>query len=200
LIVRRNGKPLVSGNSNEQPIKGGFEGGRSKRVSGLEVHALQSAGAYAVTRENSTLRGQRRDEFWRMLRAGHTPAEPGAPFVWNKFLALLPGAGLLARELPGGKLRLGPMTDRELDARGAIEVAHGGTVHPSTLEPEPGGLFDVGLVGSSKWGRITLDEPLPNPAFEKQVAHLLGLTRAKLRAVLAGELDLDEARGQRRGK
>jgi hypothetical protein len=191
LYVRRNGKPMVSGNSQEQPSRGSGEGAQSKRMSGLEVSSLLSAGAYKTLRENSTLRGQKNDEFWRQLRAGQNPAQPGEPFVYKKFQALLTGAGLLSRKV-GPNLRLGPMTDKELDRLGAIEVKNHHMVHPETLEPTPGGLFDPGLVGAGKFGKITLPHPIPNPAMEKSIMKLLGLSRAEFREILAGRAELPE--------
>lgn len=96
---------------------------------------------------------------------------------------------MTARSIGGGKLRLGPMTDDELDARKPIEVKNGKMVDLGTLEPEHGGLFDSVLVGSDKWGKISLPHHVPNPAFESQVATLLGVTRDQLREILAGRLN-----------
>jgi len=192
LLVRRNGKQYVTGNSNEQPAKGGGMGAQSKRFSGLEVHSMLSSGAYKTLREGSTLRGQRNDEYWRQLRAGLNPHAPGEPFAFGKFRALLEGSGMMARNIGGGKLRLGPMTDDELESRKPIEVKNGNMVDLGTLEPKDGGLFDSALVGSDKWGRITLPHHVPNPAFEAQVARLLGVTKAQLREVLAGRAELPQ--------
>ncbi|NDF16274.1 hypothetical protein EB061_13320, partial [bacterium] len=100
---------------NQQPAKGGWESAQAKRVSGLEVNGLRSAGAYNVIRENSTLRGQRNDEYWRALRAGRTPVDPGRPFVFDKFIAMLGGAGIRVADKGKGVLRLGPFTDKHLD-------------------------------------------------------------------------------------
>lgn len=179
---------------NEQPVKGGGAGAQSKRFSGLEVHSMLSAGAYKTLRESSTLRGQKNDEYWRQLRAGLNPHPPGEPFVWNKFRALLEGAGMSARSIGGGKMRLGPMTDAELESRKPIEVKNGKMVDLGTMEPEHGGLFDHTLVGSDKWGVIKLPHHVPNPAFENHVAHLLGITKDQLREVMAGRMELPERR------
>jgi len=193
LYVRRNGKPMWSGNSlDEQPLKGGSESAQAKRLSGLEVHSLLSAGAYDTLRESATLRGQKNDEYWRALRQGYQPRPPGSPFVWDKFQALLTGAGLHARKIPGGKMRLGPFTDDDLEARKPIEIKSGDLVDLNTMEPVKGGLFDQTLVGNNKWGKIGLPFSVPNPAFEDAIRHLLGLTKKELRAILAGEMDLPE--------
>lgn len=151
-----------------------------------------SAGAYKTLKEGATLRGQKNDEYWRALRQGYAPKPPGTPYVWDKFQALLTGAGLHARKIPGGKLRLGPFTDEELERRQAVDIKSGDTVDLNTLDATPGGLFDKALVGSNKWGKISLPFKVPNPAFEPAIRHLLGLTEKELRAIMAGQMELPE--------
>lgn len=177
---------------NNQPLKGGGEAGGAKRLSGLESHSLLSAGAYKTLKEGATLRGQKNDEYWRALRQGYTPKQPGSPFVWDKFQALLVGAGMHARKIPGGKLRLGPFTDDDLNSRDAMEVKSGELVDINTMEPTPGGLFDQGLVGNNRWGKISLPFAIPNPAFQPAIQALLGLTEKELRSIIAGDMELPE--------
>ena len=181
---------------DEQPLKGGSDAAQAKRLSTLEQAALLSSGAYATLREGSTVRGQKSDAFWRAVRTGHKPAEPGSPFVWDKFRALLQGSGLLARDLPDGKIRLGPMTDKHLKTLRPLELRSGDLVDSKTLEPVPGGLFDPVLVGGGRWGQISLDDPVPNPLFEKQIAQLLGIRLADVRRIIAGELSVEEAQAK----
>lgn len=197
LYVRRNGKPILSGNSNEQPIKGGGEGAQAKRLGGLETTALMAHGAYSTLREGATLRGQKNDDYWRLVRQGYTPAEPGKPFVWDKFKALLNGAGYMARDLGKGTLRLSPFTDKDLARLNPVELKNAKSVNIGTLEPEPGGLFDSSIVAGNKWGKITLPSTMPNPAFEKQIQQLLGITNADMRKVIAGEMTLKEAQSKK---
>lgn len=192
LYVRRDKKPLLSGNSNQQPLKGGSDAAQAKRMSGLEINSMLSSGAYKNIKEGATLRGQQNDEYWRALRQGYKPKTPGTPFVWEKFQALLTGAGLQARKLPKGELRLGPFTADDLDKHGASEVKSGELVDLNTMEPAEGGLFDQVLVGSNKWGKIPLPFKVPNPAFEGGIRSLLGLTEKELRAVLSGTMDLPD--------
>lgn len=175
---------------NEQPAKGGKDG--AKRLSGLETHALMSSGAYATLREGATIRGQKNDEYWRLLRSGHTPRDPDEPFVWKKFRALMSGSGLRMKDEGDGEVRLGPMTDADVDRYGPVEVQNARTLNLKTLEPAKGGLFDTALVGNNKWGVITLPEAVINPAFEGPVRHLLGLKLKDLHAIMAGEMDLPE--------
>jgi DNA-directed RNA polymerase beta subunit len=176
--------------ADQIPLHGSGAQAQSKRLSGLESNALLSAGAYGVLREGATLRGTRNDEYWRTLRMGQTPQNPGQPFVWDKFKALLIGAGYHARKLGGGKERLTFFTDKDLDKTQPLEVKTGDLVDLSTLEPVKGGLFDAALTGGNKWGFIGLPFKVPNPAAEDVVRRLLGLTEAQYRAVLAGEMEL----------
>ena len=180
--------------ANEQPTKGGSESAQAKRMGGLETTALMAHGAYATLREGSTLRGQKNDNYWQLLRQGYRPPEPGRPFVWDKFRVLLNGAGYNAKDLGKGTLRLAPFTDKDLDSLNPLEVENGKLVNLSTLEPEKGGLFDPSIVAGNRWGKITLPHRLPNPAFEKQIQQLLGITNADMRKVISGQLTLDQAR------
>lgn len=175
---------------NDQPARGSGEMAQSKKLGGLEAHSLLSSGAYNVLREVSTLRGQRNDEYWRMLRQGNDPKEPGVPFVWNKFKALLTGAGFQARKLPGGVERLGFWTDKDLDRLDPIEVRKSDLVDLKTLSPVPGGLFDNALTGANSWGYVKLPHPVPNPAAEDVVRKLLGLTEKQFRSILAGDEEI----------
>ena len=179
--------------ANEQPSRGGGENAGAKRFSGLENFAALSSGAYALLRENSTLRGQRNDQYWRDLRSGKPTKAPGSPFVWDKFQAILSGAGINPREVSKGRFRLAPFTDKDLDAHNPIEVKNGELVDLKTLGSVDGGLFDKRLVSGESWGRIKLPRPVINPAMEDAVRNLLGLTKNQLGDVLAGRLGLAEA-------
>lgn len=189
-------KKSARGNSaysqDEQPLKGGSDSAQAKRLGGLETTAMMAKGGYAVLRDGATIRGQKNDDYWRAVRQGYRPAEPGVPFVFGKFKALLNGAGMNPKDLGKGRLRLSPLTDKDLDSRDPLEVANGKMVKPDTLESEEGGLFDKRLVALNKWGKITLPTALPNPAMEGQIALLLGIKVADLRKVLAGEVDLED--------
>jgi DNA-directed RNA polymerase subunit beta len=169
-----------------QPSKGSGLGGGAKRRSGLETTVMLSSGAYNNLRESSTLTGQQNDDFWRTFRSGQTPKAPGSPFVFQKFRALLNGAGMHAREMGGGKLRLGLLTDKQLEQFKPLKVHSGETIDFRTLAPKAGGLFDPALVANKNWGYIDLPEPMPNPAAEDTIRQLLGITRKDFEEVLAG--------------
>lgn len=186
LSTRGNG----SYDQSEQPARGSGEHAQAKRYSGLENFASLSSGAYALMRENSTLRGQKNDQYWKDLRAGKPLPKVGVPFIWNKFRALLSGAGMATREVGKGRYRLAPFTDKDLDNEDPVDVDTGDLVNISTMDTIKGGLFDPRIVAGEKWGRIRLPRPIINPAMEESVRTLLGLTKQELEDVLAGRMEL----------
>lgn len=190
---KKSARSQGSYDQNDQPVKGGGENAQAKRLGGLEITDLMAKGGYETLREGSTLRGQANQEYWKTIRQGYKPSNPGTPFVFDKFKALLNGAGLNAKDLGKGKLRLQPFTDKELEERNPIEVKNGKMVNTATLDSIEGGLFDAKMVATNKWGKVTLDTPLPNPAFEKQICQLLNIKLSDMRKVLAGEMTLKEA-------
>lgn len=177
---------------NQMPLRGGHsDGAQAKRFSGLENAAAMSSGAYAFMRENSTLRGQKNDSYWRDLRAGRPTQAPGTPFVFTKFRALLSGAGVNTRDLGKGRIGLAPFTDKDLDKHSPVDIDHGGIVNPKDLtKPIPGGLFDPRIITGEKWGRIRLPRPVPNPAYSEAIRTLLGMTQKEMDAVLRGDAEL----------
>lgn len=179
-----------------QPLKGGSINAQAKRLGGLDNTALMANGAYAVMRDSSVTRGQQNDDYWRAVRQGYKPSEPGRAFVWDKFQALINGAGYHAKDIGSGKLRLGFLTNKEFDARSPIEVKSGKMVDPSSLANLKDGLFDDALVSTGRWGKITLPTKLPNPAAESQIQLLLGITNSQLRSIIAGEMTLEEAQNK----
>ena len=192
LVTRRNGKVVVTGNSNEQPARGSGENANAKRFSGLENFAALSSGAYPYMKENSTLKGQKNDAYWRAMRSGAPLPKQGSPFVWDKFRALLSGAGMNTKEIGKGRFRLTPFTDADLDAHDPVEVENGELVNMKDMSSIKGGLFDDRIVARDRWGSIKLPRPVINPAMEDSVRTLLGLTKKNLEAVLAGQVDLKD--------
>ena len=196
VASKQSARGTGSYDQNEQPVKGGGDNAQAKRLGGLEVTDLLAKGGYETLREGSTLRGQQNQEYWRMLRQGYKPANPGTPFVFDKFRMLLNGAGMNAKHLGNGTLRLQPFTDKELEAKNPIEIKNGKMVNTSTLASIEDGLFDSRMVAGNRWGKVTLDAPMPNPAFEKQICQMLGIKQADMRKIIAGEMTIEEAQGK----
>lgn len=181
--------------TDDQPLKGGTDGAGAKRLSGLEHTALISSGAYNTLREVATLRGTRNDEYWRLVRMGQNPKAPGEPFAWDKFKMLIIGSGLHADPVTKDTLRLSPMTDKKLNNLKPVEVLNGSILNMKNLEPVSEGLFDLKLTTTNRWGKIPLDFPIPNPAFEKQITKLLDITRNDLLSILKGEKEINGETG-----
>jgi DNA-directed RNA polymerase subunit beta len=188
---------------NEQPLKGGDEAAKSKRLSGLEAHALLSAGATGVLKDMTLVRGAKNDDYWQQLRSGYDPKMPDTPFAYNKFKALLQGAGYHARSIRKGTgMRLGPLTEKILDELNPMEVHNPDIVDVrkfarGTVEAVKGGLFDDVMTAGNRYGYIRLPFEMVNPAFEEPVRKILGLTEKQFRAIMAGEEELPPALQER---
>jgi len=170
---------------NEQPLKtGGDES--AKGLGKMEFDALLAHNARNFLREAATVRGQKNDEYWKAVQTGLPLPTPKPSFAFNKFLALLEGAGVKV-DKRGSKFALLPMTDKDILARSAGAIDHGGTVRAKDLKPETGGLFDPRKTGGAQgtlYSHIVLHEPVPNPVFEEPIRRLLGMTEPKFREAL----------------
>lgn len=177
---------------NEMPVKGGEEGMMAKRHSNLESNAILSSGAYNVIKDAIHLRGQRNDDYWRKVRMGQTPSlAKKSPFIWDKYIALMQGAGINAKRADNGdSIQATPFTDKDFDLFNPVEIKNDGIVDFKNMKPISGGLFDPALTVGNRWGKITLDRPYPNPAFEDAIISLLGLKRSTFNDILAGKESL----------
>ena len=172
------------------PSRGG-EGG-SKRVGSMEQAALLSHGATEVLRDAQVVRGQRNDDWWSSFRRGLPPPSPKVPFVYDKFMGYMKGAGINT-EKRGDRIHLMALTDKDVEKMSSGAITGRDTVRGDTMEEIPGGLFDRHITGGhngDKWSHIELAEPLPNPVFEEPIRTLLGLTASKFSDVLAGKEQL----------
>lgn len=177
---------------NEMPVKGGEEGMFAKRQSSLENNGLLSSGAYNVIKDAIHLRGQRNDDYWRKVRMGQTPSlAKKSPFIWDKYIALMQGAGINAKRADNGdSIQATPFTDKDFDLFNPVEIKNDGIIDFKNMKPISGGLFDPALTVGNRWGKITLDRPYPNPAFEDTIISLLGLKRSTFNDILAGKESL----------
>ena len=175
------------------PAKGGPSG--SKRVGMLELNALLSHGAYKTIRDASIIRGQRNEDYWRMLMSGYTPPEPKVPFMYQEFVAQLQGAGINPVKT-GSKLQIMAMTGQGAEElTGDRQIRNSETVdwRISKLTPIKGGMFDESLTGGhggTRWSFIKLHEPLPNPVMEEPIRRILGLTQKQFETILSGKEDV----------
>ena len=188
--VKLGGRGAAGGYTAEgAPAKGGKSG--SKRVGMLELNALLSHGAYQTIRDANVVRGQRNEDHWRMLMSGYTPPEPKVPFMYQKFMAQLKGAGINPIK-EGSKLQILAMTgEGAKELTGNREIRSSETVdwRVNKLSPIKGGLFDEALTGGhggNRWSYIKLPEPLPNPVMEEPIRRILGLTQKQYASILSG--------------
>ena len=178
--------------SDEQPARGGDEGLMAKQYSGLENNGIFSAGAYEIAKDAIHLRGQKNDDYWRAVRNGETPTlAKKSPFVWDKYIALMQGAGINTIDRGNGILQASPFTDRQFQAMNPKELDNPYIVDLNNMKPVVGGLFDPTNSLTDRWGKITLNEPYPNPGFEDAIANLLGLKKSEMYKVMTGEKDLN---------
>lgn len=177
---------------NEMPVKGGETGMMAKRHSNLESNAILSSGAYNVIKDAIHLRGQRNDDYWRKVRMGQTPSlAKKSPFIWDKYIALMQGAGINAKRADNGdSIQATPFTDKDFALFNPVEIKNDGIIDFKNMKPISGGLFDPALTVGNRWGKITLDRPYPNPAFEDTIISLLGLKRSTFNDILAGKESL----------
>jgi DNA-directed RNA polymerase beta subunit len=163
---------------NQQPARGGDEG--AKGIGKMEFDGLVAHNARNVLREAASVKSQRNDEFWRAIQLGLPTPPPKTPFVYDKLLTMLAGAGVKVSK-EGSRLALGPLTDKDITSMssGALKDPSK-LIRAKDLRPEPGGLFDPAVTGGmsgTKWSHVSLAEPIVNPVFEEPVRRLLGLTQ-----------------------
>ncbi len=173
---------------NQAPLKTGGEDS-AKGFGKMEIDALLAHNARNFLREASTVKGQKNDEYWKAIQLGLPPPEPKVPFVFNKFLGMLEGAGIKVDQR-GSKFKLLPLTDKDVLARSQGAIKNKQTLIAKNLMPETGGLFDPILTGGREgtlYTHIDLPEPIPNPVFREPVRRILGLSEKDFEHRLAHE-------------
>jgi DNA-directed RNA polymerase subunit beta len=197
--AKSQGRGVGSYSAEETPAKG--PEGRSKRVALQDLNALLSHNVPAVIRENNLLRGQKNTDWWAAYMAGYDPPDPGVPLVHRKFFDSLTASGIYPHR-EGRRIRLLALRDKDVEnLAGNRELQNGETVDwKSGMKPVPGGLFDPSLTGgpgASRWSKITLAEPFPNPVAEEPIRRVLNLTEQGFDDVLAGKQELGGLTGPR---
>lgn len=176
---------------DQTPAKGGEELQRAKRLSGLEATALISASAYNIIKDGLHLRGQKNDDYWRAVRRGETPSLiKKSPFVWDKYIALMQGAGINPKQVEQGVLQASPFTDAQFERLQPVELKNPEIIDVKNLKPVEGGLFDPAMSLTNKWGKITLTQPYPNPGFEDAIVSLLGIKKSDMYDIMQGKKNL----------
>jgi DNA-directed RNA polymerase beta subunit/DNA-directed RNA polymerase beta' subunit len=179
---------LGSYTTDEQPSKVGKES--AQNIGSGELYALLASGAMHFLKDTTTLKSQSNPEYWRALQTGLPTPPPQQPFILDKFVTSLEGAGVnLARE--GSKVKALPMTDKDVESRSRGEIKNFTVVRASDLKPEAGGLFDKGITGGYDgvhWAHIDLETPMPSPLMEKALIAVAGLKPAEYKSIMRGTL------------
>ena len=164
----------------------------------MELNALVAANAGRVLQDSHLFRGQRNEDYWRMVKMGHPAPTPRNVTMLGKFTDILESAGINVRR-DGKQLHVMAMTDGDIDARTeGREIKNAETVKIPSLDPIEGGLFDRSITGGhggNKMARIELGVKIPHPVMEEPIRHLLGLTSTEFRDILSGSKPLNGKNG-----
>jgi DNA-directed RNA polymerase subunit beta' len=176
---------------NLQPIRGGEDG--SKAMDVLTNYAMLSHDSRNIMREMATTKGEKSDEFWNAFRQGRTIPPEKTPFVFNKFLNMLKGAGVDVQK-NGSQYKILPQTDEQVNkmSRGAIKSAE--FINAKDLKPRRDGFFDEKITGGlfgTQFNHIELPEKMPNPVFEDSIKKLTGITAAQYQGLIEGTHAID---------
>lgn len=179
---------------NMQPSKAGSEE-KAKRIGNLATTVALSNDAKAVLKDIATVRATKNDDFWTAIKLGHTPPPPKVPFIFDKFLGHLRGAGVNVQQ-EGSKFHILPQTDKDIEAMSKGEIKEPLTykLKKDELVHEDDGLFDPTLVGihGDQYNHIALQHSIPNPMAEEHIRKLLKLTKVNYdKAIVSGKLEKD---------
>lgn len=189
---KQSARGLGKYSAEGQPARGADDGAQAKRMSGQELFAHLSHGAYDFNREGSLLRGRRNDDYWAAFMSGQQRGEPQVPEQYIGMLDRMRAAGINPVRR-GSKTQLMAMTDADVDKLAGdriVTIADTVNLHKD-LEPVKNGLFDKRLFGEGdKFAAIRLPEAMPNPVFEEPIRRMLNLTEKEYRNILGGRQEL----------
>ena len=128
------------------------------------------------------------DLFWRNLKQGLPAPAPEVPFIFNKFIAALEGAGIKV-DRKNDTFQILPQTDEDITkmSSGPIQNAKTFKVKGQNLIPEKGGLFDpvnTGIFGQN-FNHVDLNFSIPNPISEDPLRRLLKMTKEQYETNIA---------------
>jgi DNA-directed RNA polymerase subunit beta' len=174
---------------DDKPSKGSDSSAQSIGV--LDTFSLLSGGATHFLTDVFGVKAQKNDEYWRALQMGVSVPPPKTPFITERFVSMLLGAGINLRQ-QGTRIVAAPMTDKDVLDMSHGEIDQPTVVKSSTLMPEKGGLFDstkTGGIGGNRFNHITLADPIPNPLMREAIVSVGKLkTAAEFDEIVAGRL------------
>lgn len=175
---------------NQQPLKlGGEESPKSMDM--LTMYSMLAHGARENLRETASLKSAQNDEYWTALKSGRPLPPPQTPFVYEKFLGYLKGAGVDTKQ-DGSKMTLAPLTDSQILQMSSGEISKPVFFRAKDMSEIKDGFFDKNKLGGlrgDRWGHVKLNEPIVNPIFEGAVKKLTGLG-TKYEDIVSGKLFL----------
>lgn len=149
----------------------------------------------ALVGNSDKAQGGEKDELWGALQAGELLPPPKTTFAYQKFNSYLSALGVDTRK-DGNSLQLVPITDKDVLAMSNGEIKDGGRIlKMSNLKPEKNGLFDEEITGGmdgKKFAHIKIDQPMPNPLFEKAIMSLSGIRGPQFGRLIDGDEGVDK--------
>jgi DNA-directed RNA polymerase subunit beta' len=176
---------------NKQPSKGGEEG--AKNIDPMMLYSMLAYGA-KKNLVDAYNKGEQNDEFWHAIETGQNMPAVKPSFAYNKFLSMLKGAGVNTIK-NGSEVTLAPMTDADVRKLSNGAIKDPVFLYAKDLKPQRGGFLDPAITGGvrgTKYSHIELYEPLPNPAFEKPIRELAGLTKDQYESIVKGTLHVSK--------
>ena len=177
----------------EQPSKSSKSSAQAVGI--LDTFSLLSGDATAFLDDAFGIKSQKNDDYWVAVQKGSALPQPKTPFIAEKFLSMLIGAGIDLKQ-EGSEIVAAPLTDKEIMKMSHGEITKPTALKASNLMPEKGGLFDTaktGGVGGSRFNHITLAEPIVNPLMRDAITSVGKLkSGAELEKILDGKLAVTE--------
>lgn len=173
-----------------RPAKSG-EGAQA--IGHMEQSALLSHGALYNLRDFTNYKAGKNDEFWRALQMNEPLPPPTSTFAFDKFVALLKGAGINV-ERRGTQFQLKPLTDDQTEGMSAGAISSSRMLLGKNLKPEKGGLFDEEVTGGltgQRWAHVDLPYEVPNPVFEPAIRGVMGLTQREYDDIIEERVSVD---------
>ena len=172
----------------QQPAK--VSGESAQNIGTGELYALLGGGSTHFLKDVSTLKSQSNPEYWRAYQLGLPTPPPKSPYILDKFMTYLEGAGInLVQD--GSQFKVLPLTDKAVLAKSHGEIKNPSVVRASDLRPEAGGLFDreiTGGFGGVNWNHIVLESPIPNPLMERPIVSVTKITSSQFKQIMEGLL------------
>jgi len=172
---------------DEQPSTGNRTA--AKRVGGMEIQALVSHGATEVLRDMKMIKGQKNDEYWRMLKLGYSPKTPDNLFINEKFKAQIRAAGVNLHEDTDRSSIFAMTNEQANEMTKGREVKNASTYDSTNYAPITGGLFSEEATGGAEgnhFSYIKLVEPLLNPIMEQPIKAILQYTTKQFDDIVSG--------------